>query len=319
MKIFRGLQSTVQPPTHAVVTIGMFDGLHRAHQKIIRTVVRLARNSHGTSLVVTFDPDPLSILDPKRAQPILMPLFVRLHYLKLWGVDQLVVIPFTQRFAQMKAETFIQDILIKRFHTHILVVGDAFQFGRGRRGSMRLLERLGPRYDMRIVPVPAIKRSGAVVSSSRIRRLIQEGKLSKARMLLGRNPTLYGTVVRGAGRGHRLGIPTANVKLSSQVIPPQGVYAVYVCPETWHHARAQIDSPHCWGGVMNLGTRPTFGSGPLVCEAHLFGFSGRLYGRNVSVSLLARLRSEKCFESPRALIRQVHRDMTRARRFFNPD
>jgi riboflavin kinase/FMN adenylyltransferase len=145
------------------------------------------------------------------------------------------------------------------------------------------------------------------VSSSRIRRLIASGQLSRARALLGYAPTLYGIVERGTGRGRRLGMPTANLRLDSRVLPPQGVYAVILRDVAAHRS---------WRGVMNLGVRPTFGPGPLVCEVHLLGFPGRLLGRSVAVSLLARLRGERCFPSPAALTRQVERDVRRARRLF---
>ena len=153
-----------------------------------------------------------------------------------------------------------------------------------------------------------MRLAGGPISSSRIRRLIGHGQLAVARRLLGRTPALYGVVVRGAGRGHHLGFPTANIQLSSHVLPPRGVYAVAV--RSMHHQRA-------WRGVMNLGVRPTFGPGPVVCEVHLLGFSGSLLGRSVAVSLLARLRSERCFPTPQALSRQVHQDLIRARRLFS--
>ncbi|MDP3703518.1 MAG: riboflavin kinase, partial [Candidatus Omnitrophota bacterium] len=182
------------------------------------------------------------------------------------------------------------------------IVGDAFAFGRGRRGTMEILQRLGQALGMRVIPVKPITRDGVPVSSSRIRACVRRGNLRQAQGLLGRAPRLYGTVVRGAGRGRRLGCPTANLCLIPQVLPPRGVYAVMVETEGQR-----------WRGVMNLGVRPTFGRGPLTCEAHLLGFSGHLLGRPVMVALVARLRGERRFATPEALSRQVRRDILKAR------
>ena len=207
----------------------------------------------------------------------------------------------------MTARQFVRDVLIGRLRAVALVVGEAFVFGRHRRGDMRMLQALGPAHGMRIVPVRPVMRGGAPISSSRVRQCIAAGKLAQARQLLGRPPALYGTVVRGVGRGRTLGFPTANIRLIAQVLPPTGVYAVMV--QTTRDTRR-------WQGVMNLGIRPTFGPGPLVCEVHLLNFSGTLLGQVVSVSLLARLRNERCFETPDALARQVRLDLLRARRLF---
>jgi riboflavin kinase/FMN adenylyltransferase len=221
-------------------------------------------------------------------------------------VDWVWVVPFTKPFARTRADVFVRRVLIGRLHAAALIVGETFAFGRGRRGNMRLLRRVGPVAGVRIVSVPEVRSGGAPISSSRIRRLIAGGRLARARRLLGRAPELYGTVVAGSGRGRRLGFPTANIGLRASTIPPRGVYAV----------RLRIGGRPPIPGVMNLGVRPTFGPGPLVCEVHLLGFSGRLTGRSVSVSLLARLRGERCFPSPRALVRQVERDIRRARQLF---
>jgi riboflavin kinase / FMN adenylyltransferase len=306
MRVLTGRAPAVAPASRAVVTVGVFDGVHRAHQRLIRSTVRLAGRRGASAVVVTFDPDPHAVLDPEHAPPALMPLDARLAKFRDLGVDAAWIIPFTKSFSAVRAETFIRDLLVGRLHAAALIVGETFAFGRGRRGNMRLLRRLGPVAGMRIVSVPEVRSSGAPISSSRIRRLIASGKLAGARQLLGRPPELYGTVVRGAGRGRRLGFPTANIRLRASTLPPQGVYAVRL------HAGARGPI----AGVMNLGIRPTFGPGPLVCEVHLLGFSGRLNGRSVSVSLLGRLRGERCFPSPEALVVQVRRDIRRARRLF---
>lgn len=300
-----GLRAMARPPIRPVVTIGMFDGVHLAHQQLIRTTIRLARRMQGTSVAITFDPDPRLVLDSAHPPSALMPLQERVRYLRALGIEQVWIIPFTKRFARVTAEQFVRRILIGRLRASALVVGDAFVFGRGRRGNMTMLRRLAGTAGMRIVAVPPIVRGGLPVSSSRIRALIAAGKLAKATRLLTRPPALYGMVVRGAGRGHRLGMPTANIRVMGQALPPIGVYAVRV---------SAPNGTRSWGGVMNLGVRPTFGPGPLVCEVHLLGLTGALRGRLLTVELLARLRSERCFANPDALRRQIHRDALRARR-----
>lgn len=306
-RVLKGLYAFAHPPKRAVVTVGVFDGVHRGHEHIIRSTVDLAHRLGGTSVVITFDPDPQRVLDPARAQPALMPLEARTRHLRELGVEWIWVIPFTKRFAQVPAQRFIRRILIHRLHAIALVVGEQFVFGRNRQGDMEILRQLGPVYGMRVVSIREIRRGAKPISSSRIRRLIAEGQLALARACLGRTPALYGVVVRGAGRGRRLGFPTANIRLLSQVLPPRGVYAVAV---------HDLISGRAWRGVMNLGIRPTFGPGPLVCEVHLLRFSGSLLGRSVSVSLLARLRDECCFPSLPALSAQIRLDLRRARKIF---
>lgn len=303
-RVLRGAQALRRPPTCAVVTVGVFDGVHLAHQQVIRSTVRVAQRLHGTSLALTFDPDPHLVLDPAHAQPSLMPLEVRLSHMRAFGLDRIWVMPFTTRFARLTAAQFIERILVGRLHAAALVVGDAFVFGKGRQGDVEMVRTVGARYGIRVVPVRAVRRNGAPISSSRIRQLMVSGELSQAGHLLGRPPTLYGDVVRGAGRGRTLGIPTANLRLTSQTLPPRGVYAVHL---------QDLRRPRQWRGVMNLGVRPTFGSGPLVCEVHVLGFSGSLLGCSMAVSLIARLRAERRFPTPAALIRQVRRDAMRAR------
>lgn len=307
MRLLKGFQAVRRPPTRAVVTVGVFDGVHLAHQRLLRATVRLARRMKGTSVAVTFDPDPQRVVDPAHAQPSLMPLEARVAALRSLGMQWTWIIPFTKRFSRMTAEQFVRRILIRRLRAAAVIVGETFAFGRNRQGDMGILQAIGSSCGMRVLPLTEVRRGGVPVSSSRIRRLIRDGALAQARHLLGRPPELYGVVVRGTGRGRRLGFRTANLRLTSHVLPPQGVYAV--CVHRRDHRRVRP-------GVMNLGIRPTFGPGPMVCEVHLLGFSGTLLGQAVFVSVLARLRGERCFSSGDALRRQVRRDIARARTIF---
>lgn len=291
-------------PPHSVITIGVFDGVHIAHQQLIRTALALARKKQALAGIITFDPDPQHVLHPSTHQPALMPLVERLAILKRMPVDWIWVLPFTVHFSRTPAQDFIEQILVKQLGATAVVVGEGFSFGKDRTGDLSLLRRFGAPHGMRVVSVPAVLRGGEAVSSSRIRWLISEGDLRQARQLLGRPPALYGKIVSGKGRGRPMGFPTANVQLVSQALPPQGVYAVNL---------RRIDTQQSWKGVMNFGVRPTFGSGPVVCEVHLLGFQGNLLGKPVAVSLVGQLRSERHFPSPGDLQKQIRRDVTRAR------
>ena len=307
VRVLTGIDAVRRPPVRAVVTVGVFDGVHLAHQQLIRAAVQEARRVRGTSVALTFDPDPHAVLDPAHAPPALMPLSARVEHLAELGVDWIWVVPFTKRFARMTAEQFVRRVLLRRLRATALVVGAAFVFGRNRQGNMDVLRAIGPARGMRVLSLRQVQHSGQSISSSRIRRLIARGRLAQAAALLGRAPELYGVVVQGAGRGRALGTPTANIAIRSCALPPHGVYAVMV--------RA-LGSSRARRGVMNLGVRPTFGPGPCVCEVHLLGFTGSLLGRSVRVSLLARLRGERCFPSVAALTAQIRRDLARARRVF---
>lgn len=292
-------------PRRTVVTIGVFDGVHRAHRALLRRTRDLAHALKARSLAVTFDPDPQHVLDLHHAHPALMPLDVRVAALRACGLDSVQVIPFTRAFARLTARAFIERYLVRRWHAVGVVLGAGFMFGKNRQGDMELLRRAGEVRGVRVIAVEHLLAQGRPISSSRIRCAIEAGRLAQARALLGYAPTLYGRVVRGSGRGTRLGFPTANVALVSQVLPPQGVYAVWV----QRRRDARI-----WPGVMNLGVRPTFGQGPVVCEVHLPDFTGSLRSERVGLSLVRRLRSERCFPSVPALVSQIRSDVLSARR-----
>lgn len=302
MRLITGWPAGAFIPRRSVVTIGVFDGVHFGHQQLIRATRLLAKKRRVAAGVITFDPDPQHVIDPNHEQPSLMPGEERLRVLSRQGVDWIWVIPFSRRVAQTTAEAFSREILVKQLHVSAVVVGGGFLFGKDREGTLKLLKK-----KVSVVAIGPIRRLGLPISSSRIRRLIQEGRLAEARVLLGRAPSLFGKVVTGAGRGRLLGFPTANIQVTSQALPPQGVYAVSM------RCRNQN---RFWPGVMNFGHRPTFGGGPAICEVHLLKFSGRLVGRPVEVRLIRRLRGERCFSGPAALQAQVRQDIIRARKLL---
>lgn len=309
MRVVRGVQALRRSPRRAVVTVGMFDGVHRGHQQLIRETVRQARRVRGAAVVVTFEPDPDRVLAPRAAHLTLTPLSRRLELIEALGVDLTWIIRFTPRFASTSAERFVNGLLIDRLRAARVIVGGGFAFGHDRLGSLALLRRLGARSGMRVTERSPIRVDGAVVSSSRIRRLIQRGDLEQVKKLLGRPMEFEGPVVHGAGRGKQLGFPTANVRLEPHlVLPPLGVYAVRFLDGALRHR-----------GLMNLGVRPTFRPSRSrhpavtpVCEVHVPGFRGARYGRRVRIQLLQFLRPERRFADPQALAAQIRRDVASA-------
>lgn len=301
-----GLNPFPTPPPGAVVALGMFDGVHVGHQQLIRTAMRLAARQGGTSVVITFDPDPQQVLDPRHARPPLMTLESRVRTILALGVQIVWIIPFTSRFSKTSPEEFVETILARRLRATAVVVGETFAFGAGRRGNLATLRGFGERRGFRVIALPAVRCEGAAVSSSRIRRLIEQGQLAQAKRLLGRPLQLSGVVVRGDGRATRLGFPTANVRLAPQLLPPRGVYSVEL---RWGSRSRK--------GLMNLGVRPTFGAGPLTCEVHLPGFRGSLYGKPVTISMHRFVRPEQRFSSSEQLTRQVRRDLARTHAFLS--
>jgi len=301
MEAWTGINGIPAAPRGAVAALGMFDGVHVGHQRLIRTATRLATAARGTSVAITFDPDPRRVLDPDHAPAALMSLAERIERLRELGLDAVWIIRFTPQFSRLPPELFVRRVLVERLRARTVVVGSSFMFGWRREGDLNLLKTLGVEHGFRVVAVAAVRQGGEIVSSSRIRGLIREGRLMQARRLLGRPHVLAGRVLHGVGRGRGLGYPTANVRLDGQLMPPRGVYSVW----------CEIDGRR-WPGVMNLGRRPTFGDGPLTCEVHVLGFEGNLYGHHVQLGLLQRLRDERRFDSARALSRQIARDAARA-------
>ena len=305
MKVFYGLHSLRRPLRRPIVTIGAFDGIHKAHQFILRRIIRRAKSLGGTSVLLTFDPHPSKVLHPERPFSALTCIEHRLHLLSRLGLDTCVVLKFTRRFSLLSADTFIQKVLVRKLGVRELWIGFDYVFGKNREGNSRLLREYGKRYGFKVLKIPEMKFLGRRTSSTQIRKLIAEGELRKASLFLGRPYSLYGKVVRGSGRGHRLGYPTANLKPYHEAIPPKGVYAVKVFLSSGEKG---------YLGILNIGNRPTFHEHKAVTiEVHLLDFQGDLYGRKIEVSFLKRLRPERRFVDEKALVSQIRRDEEAAR------
>ncbi len=311
-----------------VAAVGIFDGVHRGHQKILARAVTRARATRTTPAAVTFHPHPVSVLRPGAALPLLIGLEERLRRVAAAGIRLALVVRFTRPFSRWSPEEFVRRVLAEGLRAREVVVGHDFGFGAGRSGSTATLRALGRRYGFRTHVVPPVRLGRARVSSGRIRRLIAEGRLAAAERLLGRPVSVTGGVVRGACRGRALGFPTANLRIESGVLPPVGVYAVHAKLSSSRTRGGQaFRGNDTFLGMANIGFRPTFRSGgvrPLLdkrgltplLEVHLFGMRRPLYHRTLQVEFRKRLRPERRFPSAEALAAQLACDARRARRVF---
>jgi riboflavin kinase/FMN adenylyltransferase len=300
MRIIRDLASYA--PEATAVALGTFDGVHLAHQAILRTAVTAARAAGLPAVACTFDPPPRQVLQPDRAPAPLTTLDERLDQMATTGLDVTVVMAFTASLASVEAEAFVEDVLVGTLRAREVVVGFNHTFGRGARGDPRLLHDLGRRLGFRTHVVEPLRVEGIAVSSSAIRSALSEGRVELASRMLGRPYSFGGEVVAGAGRGRTLGFPTANVEPDRPVPLAGGVYA----------CRVEVDGTS-HPAVVNVGVRPTFGEASLVIEAHLLDFQGSLYGRKVRTVLVSRLRGERRFPSVEALREQIGQDVAAAR------
>jgi len=290
----------------SVVTVGSFDGVHVGHQAIIRYLVQRAGRREGRSVAVTFEPHPREVLTG-HAVPLLTTIDERAQALEALGLDRFIVLPFTQAFAALPPEAFVA-LLVERIGLREIVVGYDHRFGHGRRGDVALLQAMGAQRGFTVDVIPPQAVDQHVVSSTEIRRLLTEaGDVTEAASMLGRRYALTGTVVQGNRRGRTIGYPTANLAVAppNRVQPRQGVYAVQV----------QVDAEERWyGGMMNIGYRPTFdGGGGLHLEVHLFDFDRAIYGCRVRVAFLKRVRDEQKFGSVDALVAQLREDERQCR------
>lgn len=300
----------VRPPwvVHPVLALGNFDGLHRGHLKIVERVRRGAVEHGGTPMAMTFDPHPPRIVRPDKAPPLLMTLDQRLDALDRAGIHTVAVVRFTRELSQWEPETFVRNVLVDWLRVSEVWVGANFLFGHDRVGNFSLLRTLGQRYGFRAEKIDPVRYKEFVVSSTRIRRLVAEGRVDEAGALLGHPYMLSGTVVEGKHRGRELGYPTANLDTANELIPPFGVYATTLVIEDVVNA-----------AVTSIGVNPTFGdmTAPVI-ETHVLNYSGGdLYGRRVSLGFVQRLRDERRFDDVDALKAQIDADCRSAERLFS--
>lgn len=291
----------------SAISIGVFDGVHLGHRHLMDNLMASAKAGGYLSGVVTFDRHPNEILAPQKEMRYLTTLEDKLHLLVEAGLDFVVALPFTSELAQTTARDFVQA-LVERLGLKELWAGPGFALGKDRGGDSAYLGRLGDELGFRLFKLQPLTFSDRVVSSSSIRALMREGEVGEAARMLGRFPHRTGKVVAGARRGQQLGFPTANLEMGENlIVPANGVYAVRASWDSVNHA-----------AVVNIGHRPTFEqNSQRVLEAHILDFSGDLYGKELRVEFIERLRPELRFDSSEALIAQMRTDVARARRLFD--
>lgn len=303
--VIQGIQNLTQPIHHAVVTIGNFDGVHLGHQRIIQIALEKARARKGHCIAYTFRPHPQVALRPSISLPLLLTYDEKLEILKSLGVDFIVEEPFSREFSTIEPEQFFTDILLRRLSVEAIVVGYDFAFGRERHGHLEALENLCRQAGVELTIVPPQRVEGEVVSSSKIRQCLFAGQVENANRFLGRDFFYRGVVIKGEGRGRKLGFPTANLRLENKLAIPNGVYATWTI-----HDGIQYPS------VTNVGVRPTFQKDdkelPALVETHLINTTLDLYGSTLEVKFRKRLREERKFSGIDALKTQIAKDIEEA-------
>ncbi|OHB82322.1 MAG: riboflavin biosynthesis protein RibF [Planctomycetes bacterium RIFCSPHIGHO2_02_FULL_38_41] len=303
METIYGLKKLTRKINHPVVTIGMFDGVHRGHQKIIESVIHTAIEKKGESVVLTFDRHPKNAIE-NRPHSFITSLKHRLFLLERLCVDLTIVLEFDRKFAQITAEDFIHKILVDMLGVKYIVLGFNCHFGKNRAGDIKLVNKLASKYGYEVYEYPPVFYRGQIISSTAIRHAILDGDLEKAEGMLGRPVSILGTVVKRTGRGTTLGFPTANLDLHHEVRPPRGVYATKV-------RLGDRDYP----ALTNIGLRPTFAreafsseDETLEIEVHILGFQESLYGHDLEIQFLFKIRDEIKFKTSEELTAQIEND-----------
>ncbi len=306
MEVFEGVDAYDSEDSPSVLSIGNFDGVHLAHREICRFINQEAARRGGRSVILTFEPHPLSVVAPERRPPLMTTLEEKLARLEDQNVHAVVVQKFTPRLAQTGAREFVRRIIGEGLKASLVAIGFNFRFGKGRTGNVELLQDEGANAGFETHVLEPYMFEGRRVSSTEIRKLLLGGAVEEAARLLGQHHMIEGRVVRGDGRGRRIGIPTANVDYPPVLIPENGVYA----------CRVQIDGREGlrYPAVTNIGNRPTFDKKEVTLETHLLDWDGDLYEKSIRVEFVSRLREEKKFSGPEELVRQIRLDIENGRK-----
>ena len=309
MELIRGINNILPAHHGCVLTIGNFDGVHRGHAEVISKLVKKARQLNVPATLMTFEPQPQEMFRGDSAPARLSTLRDKIVLLEELGIDRLVCINFNTKFAEMPAEDFIDNLLVKSLGVKYLVVGDDFCFGKERMGNFDMLRASGEKHQFAVVSTQSFLLGDKRVSSTEIRGLLAKGKMEQARRLLGHPFTLSGRVAHGEEIGRTIGFPTANIALKRKVSPVRGVFAV----------KLYWDDSDIYDGVANVGFRPTVNGQKCQLEVHLFDFDGDLYGCTVEVELVAKIRDEQPFQSLEALRKQINNDADKAKALLGCD
>ena len=307
MELIKHIDNITKPYKNAVITIGNFDGVHIGHQALFHEVVEKAEALGGTSIVMTFEPHPTRVLKQNGHPPLITLYEQKIELIERSGVDVIICIPFTRQFADISAQEFVEDLLVKRIGMKAIVVGKDYTFGKNREGNLDVLQTYAKNMGFEVIMANWIQTSNGIpgrISSTRTRKLVIDGKVAEAKTLLGRNYQIRGIVTAGRDRGGKLlGFPTANIILHDELCPKNGVYAVTVeC----------LDSHYI--GVANIGYSPTFNNGKqFTVEAHILDFNQNIYGQKIRVNFVERIRDEIKFPSIAELSEQINKDIEKAR------
>ena len=308
MIVIRDPLKSADVPKGGVVTVGNFDGVHRGHQKMLADVVGRAMSLGAPSVAVTFDPHPLKVLRPEEAPKMIQTLRQKEEAVEACGVEALVIVPFTRDFSLTPAETFVRELLVKRLSARELHVGERFTFGRDKGGNFELLRRLGAEAGMAVVGLSDVVEGGGPISSTRIRAALEAGDAAAAHALLGRPYVMDGLVAKGDRMGRKIGFPTINLKPENELFPRDGVYLSTIYIDSFERT---------FGCVTNIGRRPTvYEDYARTIETYVLDFSSDVYGEQIRLSFLSRMRDEMTFRSMLELTAQIRRDVEATRLYF---
>jgi riboflavin kinase/FMN adenylyltransferase len=304
MEIIKGTENIKRSFRNPVATLGNFDGVHLGHQKIFEKVKGEASKINGEGLVITFEPHPLKILAPRKFLPLLTPFRKKMILIEKSGIETVLCIDFSLTFSEITPYEFIKDILVEKVKIRKVIIGYNYHFGKGQKGDAQTLRDASKVLDFEVEVVEPLRIGQTVISSSKIREIIQRGEVEEASKLLGRDYSIIGKVVKGVQRGKNLGFPTANLEISDELYPKTGVYAVEV---EWNH--------ELFAGVANIGLNPTFlpkqtkRKGNVLVEVHILDFGREIYGEEIQVNFKRRIRDEIRFPSPAHLINRIQKDI----------
>jgi len=306
MQILRNPEFSKPCINNSVVTIGNFDGVHLGHREIFRRMKDVADANGYTTVVVTFEPHPLAVVAPDNVPPLITTVEQKAALIAEEGIDCLAVIEFTPEFSRITAESFVRDVLCSSLGMRHIIIGHDYAFGRDRQGNYETLARLGEECGFSLQDIDPVGEGDTIFSSSLVRRLISNGELPATTTILGRYYAISGQVIHGRQIGSNLGFPTANISTRNELIPQDGVYAVMVA----------VDDK-LLQGACSIGTNPTFGEGERTIEVFLLDFSGQLYGREIAICFVKRLREVRKFSDVEKLIRTIEGDIIMTREILS--
>lgn len=292
-----------------ILTIGTFDGVHRGHQEIIKKLVEISRTESLRNLVVTFSPHPRKVINPEFVTKLLTTQDEQTKILNQFGVENHLIINFTKSFSELTSFQFIKEYIVEKIGVKKIIIGHDHHFGKAREGNVEFLKSISNEFGFDVIEISPLKLGSILVSSSVIRKELQNGNIALANQMLGRNYFFSGQVVNGDGRGRTLGYPTANIRLDDEdkLLPMIGIYAVFVFIDEIKH-----------NGLLSIGKRPTFyNDGIIVPEVYIYDFHSVIYGKKVKVEILEKIRDEKKFNSAEELINQMNLDKQNGLKIFN--